>query len=31
MDRTQIDEQYKWDLTQIFKSNEEFDEIYSQV
>lgn len=31
MDRTKIDDQYKWDLTQIFKSNEEFNEIYNQV
>ena len=27
MDRTKIDDQYKWDLTQIFKSIEEFEEI----
>ena len=31
MDRSKIDDQYKWDLTKIFKSNEEFDETYSQV
>lgn len=31
MDRTKIDDQYKWDLTQIFKNNEEFEETYNQV
>ena len=31
MDRTKIDDQYKWDLTQIFKSNEEFLETYNEV
>ena len=31
MDREQIEEQYKWDLTQIFNNMEEFDNTYNQV
>lgn len=31
MDREKIDEQYKWDLTQIFESIEEFNETYNKV
>ena len=31
MDRNTIDEKYKWDLTQIFKSTEEFEECYKKA
>ena len=31
MDRNAIDEKYKWDLTQIFKSTEEFEECYKKA
>ena len=31
MDRNKIDAKYKWDLTQIFKSNEEFEESYKNL
>jgi len=31
MDRNSIDEQYKWDLRQVFNSNEEFDNLYEEV
>ena len=31
MNRDTIDEKYKWDLTQIFKSTEEFEECYKKA
>ncbi len=31
MDRNQIEEQYKWDLTKIFKNIEEFNQLYNEV
>ncbi len=31
MDRNAIDAKYKWDLTQIFKSTEEFEECYKKA
>ena len=31
MDRNTIDEKYKWDLTQIFKSTEEFEACYKKA
>ena len=31
MDRDKIEKQYKWDLSQIFKSQEEFDKYYEDT
>lgn len=31
MDRTQIEERYKWDLTSVYKSQEEFNQEYESV
>ena len=31
MDRNQVDEQYKWDLTKIFKDEEEFNSLFEEV
>ena len=31
MDREQIDKKYKWDFTQIFKSEEEFENLFKEV
>ena len=31
MDRNQIEQQYKWDLTKIFKNNEEFNKEYKET
>ena len=31
MDREKIDEQYKWDLSQVFESIEEFNKLYEEV
>ena len=31
MDREQIEEQYKWDLTQIFETDKDFNELYDNL
>ena len=31
MDRNQIEEKYKWDLTKIFKNIEEFNQLFKEV
>ncbi len=31
MDRNQVEEQYKWDLTKIFKNTDEFEKEYNKV
>ena len=31
MDRNSIEEQYKWDLRQVFESNNEFENTYQEV